>query len=145
MRPSQVPTNAPAMPSSIVMIQPPGSLPGMSSFAIAPITRPTNNIQMIPCALKSMPQVCSRLLATVNPEMGSEFDYLRRFDVFAATNLLEQVSVRRGVEIENGQPRAADLVPAQRHRRDVDAVIAEHRPDSPDDARTISVFQDEDD
>jgi len=29
------------------MMQPPGSLPGISSFAIAPTTRPTRIVQMI--------------------------------------------------------------------------------------------------
>ena len=33
--------------TEIVMMQPPGSLPGISSFAIAPITRPTSMVQMI--------------------------------------------------------------------------------------------------
>ena len=47
MRPIQVPTSAPAIPSRIVMMQPPGSFPGINSFAIAPITRPTRMVQMI--------------------------------------------------------------------------------------------------
>src|ERR1043166_2273132 len=54
MRPIQVPTNAPAIPSRIVTMQPPGSFPGISNFAIAPTTRPTRIVQMIECALKSI-------------------------------------------------------------------------------------------
>src|SRR5258706_16151787 len=39
-RPIDPPTIAPAMPSNIVTIQPPGSRPGISSLAIAPATKP---------------------------------------------------------------------------------------------------------
>jgi hypothetical protein len=39
-RPISVPTNDPAMPSRIVTMMPPGSFPGMTSFAIAPTTSP---------------------------------------------------------------------------------------------------------
>src|SRR5262249_823173 len=39
-RPIKPPTRAPAIPSSIVVNQPPGSRPGMRSFAIAPAMRP---------------------------------------------------------------------------------------------------------
>ena len=53
-RPSQVPTNAPAIPSNIVMMHPPGSFPGINNFAIAPTTKPITNVQMIDEALKSI-------------------------------------------------------------------------------------------
>jgi hypothetical protein len=52
-----------------VMMQPPGSRPGMSSFAMKPMMRPTTNIQMIECAPKSMPGVWSATLIVVNAEM----------------------------------------------------------------------------
>src|SRR3954470_24898393 len=39
-RPMNPATSEPAMPSSIVMMTPPGSLPGMNSFANAPTTKP---------------------------------------------------------------------------------------------------------
>jgi hypothetical protein len=45
-RPIKVATKDPAIPSSIVMIIPPGSLPGIRSLAIAPITSPMINVQM---------------------------------------------------------------------------------------------------
>src|SRR5581483_10186942 len=54
MRPIQVPTSAPAMPSRIVTMQPPGSLPGISNLAMAPMTRPARMIQIIECAPKSI-------------------------------------------------------------------------------------------
>jgi hypothetical protein len=37
----------PAMPSRIVMMQPPGSFPGINNFAIAPMTNPMIRVQMI--------------------------------------------------------------------------------------------------
>src|SRR5438045_436225 len=36
------------MPSSMVMMQPPGSLPGMRRFAIAPTTRPIAQVMRTP-------------------------------------------------------------------------------------------------
>src|SRR4029077_17238387 len=39
--------NAPAMPSRIVTIKPPGSFPGINSFAITPTTRPTRIVERI--------------------------------------------------------------------------------------------------
>ena len=49
-----MPTKAPAIPSNMVMMQPPGSFPGINSFAMAPMTRPMTKTQMIECALKSI-------------------------------------------------------------------------------------------
>src|SRR5262245_53448619 len=43
-RPAKPPSTAPAIPSSIVTMIPPGSRPGITSFAMAPTTRP-NRIQ----------------------------------------------------------------------------------------------------
>src|ERR1043166_4558036 len=40
-RPSQVATTDPAIPKSIVIMIPPGSLPGMRNLATTPITNPT--------------------------------------------------------------------------------------------------------
>jgi len=56
------------MPNNIVMMQPPGSLPGMRSFAMAPMMSPTTNIQMIPCAPKSMLSLSRAVRAAVNVE-----------------------------------------------------------------------------
>jgi hypothetical protein len=39
--------NAPATPKSIVMMIPPGSLPGMRNLATAPMISPTTNVQII--------------------------------------------------------------------------------------------------
>jgi len=39
--------DAPAMPSRIVTIKPPGSFPGINSLAIAPTTRPTRIVERI--------------------------------------------------------------------------------------------------
>jgi hypothetical protein len=38
----------------MVMMQPPGSFPGINSFAMAPMTRPITKTQTIECALKSI-------------------------------------------------------------------------------------------
>ena len=46
--PTKPPTIAPAMPMRIVTIHPPGSLPGMMSFAIAPAIRPRQIQDKIP-------------------------------------------------------------------------------------------------
>jgi hypothetical protein len=40
-RPIQVATTAPPIPISVVIIKPPGSLPGMINFARAPTIKPT--------------------------------------------------------------------------------------------------------
>src|SRR5277367_4132470 len=45
MRPIHVPRKEPAMPMSIVIQMPPGSLPGMMNLAIAPTTRPMRAVQ----------------------------------------------------------------------------------------------------
>ena len=44
-RPMKPASNAPATPSSIVMMKPPGSFPGINSFAIAPTTKPMIKVQ----------------------------------------------------------------------------------------------------
>jgi hypothetical protein len=44
-RPSQVAISDPAMPMSIVAINPPGSLPGVRNLATAPTTSPINTTQ----------------------------------------------------------------------------------------------------
>src|SRR4029077_18104917 len=54
IRPIQVPTNAPAMPRRIVMIQPPGSFPGINNFGMAPTTRPISGTHRIDGELKSI-------------------------------------------------------------------------------------------
>ncbi len=46
--PEKPATKAPAIPSKIVMKQPPGSRPGMRSFAIAPTTSPMMSVPRIP-------------------------------------------------------------------------------------------------
>src|SRR6476659_1211692 len=54
-RPRKPPTNAPAMPSRIVTMKPPGSRPGVSSLAMTPITSPETIHDRIPmfCTLLS--------------------------------------------------------------------------------------------
>ena len=50
-RPTKPATNEPATPSSIVTMMPPGSFPGMKSFASAPATRPmmsAHSMLMVP-------------------------------------------------------------------------------------------------
>ncbi len=42
-----LPKNDPPMPMSMVTMMPPGSLPGINSFPIAPATRPMSAVQMI--------------------------------------------------------------------------------------------------
>src|SRR4051812_25025305 len=45
------PNKAPAIPSSIVTMKPPGSRPGINSFAITPTTRPNRIHDRIPIRL----------------------------------------------------------------------------------------------
>jgi len=47
-RPIQPPIKAPATPSNIVMMNPPGSRPGINSFASAPASPPMTIQAMIP-------------------------------------------------------------------------------------------------
>jgi hypothetical protein len=41
-------------PGDSEQMQPPGSFPGINSFAMAPTTRPITKVQRIECALKSI-------------------------------------------------------------------------------------------
>src|SRR4051812_19315840 len=59
-----------------------------------------------------------------------QLDHLRGTDVLARADFFEQSFIRRRVEIEDGQRGASRLVPAERHRRDIYSVVAEHGSDS---------------
>ena len=54
-RPRKPATNEPAMPSSIVTMMPPGSLPGMNSLASAPTIRPTMSMARMCMMISSYP------------------------------------------------------------------------------------------
>src|SRR6266403_2176467 len=86
-RPRYPATNAPAIPSKIVMRQPPGSRPGISSFATAPMIRPMTKVPIKPdmTVLLAYRDLAGFWLR------GLQFDYLGAANVFACANLIEQV------------------------------------------------------
>ncbi len=73
----------------------------------------------------------------------SKLNHLRRADVFTGANFAQQLFAERGVEIQHGQRRATGLIPAERHRGNVHAVVAEQRADAPNHPGAIGVFQNE--
>ena len=112
-RPRNPATNAPAMPSRIVIKQPPGSRPGISSFAIAPTTKPIISVPRI-VAINS---IClCKLDSTargVQPVSRLQLDYLRAADVITVANFLEQFFAGGGIEIQDGERGAAGLISAK--------------------------------
>src|SRR4026207_958470 len=72
-RPMKPPTRAPAMPSSIVTMKPPGSLPGIKSLAMMPTTRPKTiheRIAIDPPPVPSCPRPMQRSIHPYTPELG---------------------------------------------------------------------------
>src|SRR5438876_6151118 len=83
-RPTRVPTNAPAIPSNIVMMMPPGSRPGMMSLARAPTTNPTISVQrMFMCASSIEPSAGDKPDSSTMPipwamrAGSSDYSYLK--------------------------------------------------------------------
>src|SRR5919112_5028822 len=64
------PTSAPAIPSSMVMMNPPGSFPGISNLAITPITRP--NTIHDRTAIVTLPFLLSAVDAKQHPFANAE-------------------------------------------------------------------------
>src|ERR1044072_7618578 len=83
--------------------------------------------------------------ANIDMRRFSQLNPLRGMNVPACANFSKQVVVRRVIEIQNRERRSASLVPAQRHRCNVDTMLTEERADSADDSRTISIFENEND
>src|SRR5256885_12938970 len=73
----------------------------------------------------------------------SQLNHLRGMNVAARADLLEQLFIRRVVEIQNRERGATFFIPTQRHRRDVDVVFAEQCSDAADDSRTVGIFENE--
>src|SRR5438270_7581318 len=94
-RPRYPATSAPAIPSNMVMRQPPGSRPGISSFATAPMIRPMIKVPIKPDIL-----LAYRDVAGIWPRV-LQFDDLRAANIFACANLIEQVFAGRAIQIQN--------------------------------------------
>ena len=60
------PITAPAMPNSMVMMNPPGSRPGIRSFAITPTINPNTIQPMTPNIASSAPRPCKRDASAVS-------------------------------------------------------------------------------
>src|SRR5689334_20823292 len=98
-----VATSAPAMPSSAVRKNPPGSRPGMISFASAPTTAPMITIQISssifvpPGATAPMPPAPSRFACSRNAKRLTDADQVRAVE--AVTVGFEDLRVESGVAI----------------------------------------------
>ena len=112
-RPRNPATNAPAMPSRIVIKQPPGSRPGISNFAIAPTTKPITSVPRT-VAINS---ICLCKIGfdrdRAQPVSRLQLDYLRAADVVAIPNVLEQLFAGGAIEIQDGERGAAGLISAK--------------------------------
>src|SRR4029077_5860128 len=88
-RPRNPATKPPAMPSRIVIKQPPGSRPGISSFAIAPMTKPITSVPRI-VAINSI-CLCKIDRDRAQPVSRLQLDYLGAANVVAVPNVLKQL------------------------------------------------------
>src|ERR1700731_3942743 len=103
--------NDPAIPISMVMMHPPGSRPGMRSFATAPMSNPITNVQIrAPMILILQALRTNRAAMALWSRVSLQLNHLRRFYVVAAPDLFEQRVIGNRVEIQDGQRRAARLV-----------------------------------
>src|SRR5438067_8447674 len=139
-RPRYPATSAPAIPSRIVIRQPPGSRPGISSFATAPMIRPITIVPIRPCmtlllAYRELAEFWLRV---------SQFDDLRASNVFACANVIEQVFTRRAIKIQNCESSAAGLISTQGHGGNVHTAIPEQRSNSAYHPGPIGVFKHKD-
>src|SRR6266550_8261838 len=139
-RPRYPATSAPAIPSRIVIRQPPGSRPGISSFATAPMIRPMTKVPIRPCmtvlfAYRDLAEFWLRVL---------QFDDLRVSNVFACANLIEQVFIGRAIKIQNCQSGATGLISAQGHGGNVHTAIPKQRSNSAYHSGPIGVFEHKD-
>src|SRR5436190_5931255 len=140
-RPRNPATKAPAMPSRMVIKQPPGSRPGIRNFAIAPTTKPIISVPKIaPINVRARARLI-HLAKERNRFRALQFNNLSATNIFAFADLLKQFVARPTVKIQNGERRTASLIPAKRHGGDVDAMFAQHRADSTDHAGAIGVFE----
>src|SRR5215510_2519491 len=76
--------------------------------------------------------------------LASEHQHLRRDDRRKGAQLVEHVLGYALVDVDQRQRRPADLLPAELDPGDVDAALAEQRPDLTDDARDVAIVQHED-
>src|ERR1700733_6056959 len=123
-RPSHVPTKAPAIPSSIVIHIPPGSLPGMINFAREPTMRPIRavqsklNIQVLRCAYSLMMRTRILLLLRGRRLWGIFFNGAERLDTTSNSSMSEKV-IDAGVRVGHVHLKVSDLERALGFYRDV--------------------------
>src|SRR5512133_1041181 len=137
-RPRNPATKAPAMPSRMVIKQPPGSRPGIRNFAIAPTTKPITSVPRIaPINVSKFDSVAKGR----NRFSGLQFNHLGATNIFTAADLLEQFFGGRAVEIQNRECSATSLISAKRHGSDVHAMFAQQGSDSTDHAGPVGIFE----
>src|SRR5437588_1894021 len=71
----------------------------------------------------------------------SQLNHLGGMNVAAGANLFEQAFVRRVIQIQNRERGAAGLISTQRHRGNVQVVLAKQGSDAADDPGTIRIFE----
>src|ERR1700719_3276630 len=101
--------------------------------AAATTAAPTHALELFPPKIDIVRSRCSQL------------NDLSGMNIAAGANLLKQLLVGRVVEIQNRQRGAAGLIPTQRHRGDVDVVLAEQCANATDHSRAVGVFQNQND
>src|SRR5215831_4534656 len=144
-RPRKPPTRAPAMPSRMVTMMPPGSSPGMRSFATAPMIRPrtiiTRKPVMVPPMALSLPSGVApnnRMIAwgaagSNSPcECGSHA---------GASGSPRQNRSRRAI---SGDDAARQHIAQREHDQDGEPREAAHRGDLGQPAREANVHEVED-
>src|SRR5678816_43137 len=123
------PSKAPAMPSSMVMTNPPGSRPGVTSFAIIPTTRPKTIHASIPITVLLAPPGIRANERTSSEQAGAD-------DAF----MLEQPLLTVEAAAIPRQPavRTDDSVARNDNG---DGIRAIGSPDGPDGGRVANPFR----
>src|SRR5688572_6266793 len=103
------PNSAPAIPSSIVTMKPPGSRPGINSFAITPTTRPNRIHVRIPI---QVPPALAVILQARN-QLGIQPGWL---DFKQSALMFQQPSLTvESAAVADERPRSADDAVAGHH------------------------------
>src|SRR5205809_5460909 len=115
------PSSAPAMPSSIVIMNPPGSFPGVSSFAMMPTTSPNTIHDRIPMSMPPWPH------GSLCKVFTNRLEQLRRDDTFVDE---KPAFAPEPAAVTGEAAVGSDDAMARHDQRDgVGAVGGAHRPD----------------